>query len=145
MDIKPTPTRLDGPAIKNFTSREIKIAIDKLNPRKAPGIDSITTRPSQEAPKKALVLFTGILNAILHLPHFPKPWKTAKVVVIPKPGKPLENPESHRPISLLVTISKLFEKLFSKRLSSLVLEFEKSEFNGVFLLRRNFHKRKYKQ
>ena len=40
-DINPAPTEIDGPAIKTFTPKEIKFAIDKLNPRKAPGIDSI--------------------------------------------------------------------------------------------------------
>ncbi len=69
-------------------------------------------------------MLTDILNGILRLRHFPKALKTARVIVIPKPGNPLEHPESYRPISLLSTISKLFEKLFCKRLQSLLGELQ---------------------
>lgn len=34
----------------------------------------------------------------------------------PNPGKPAENLSSYRPISLLSILSKLFEKLFKKRI-----------------------------
>jgi len=37
--------------------------------------------------------------------------------MIPKPGKPPHEPTSYRPISLLPITSKLFERLFLKRIS----------------------------
>ena len=63
-----------------------------------------------------------MFNSILRLRYFPKLWKIAKVIMIPKPGKTSENPESHRPVSLLASISKLFEKLFCKRLHGVLSE-----------------------
>jgi Reverse transcriptase (RNA-dependent DNA polymerase) len=39
---------------------------------------------------------------------------------IPKPGKDLTNPSSYRPISLLYTISKIFERIILKRLNDFV-------------------------
>ena len=77
-DINPAPTEIDGPTIKNFTPKEIKFAIDKLNPRKAPGIDSITVPILQEIPKEALVMLTYMFNSILRLRYFPKLWKIAR-------------------------------------------------------------------
>jgi hypothetical protein len=43
-------------------------------------------------------------------------------VVIPKPGKPPNQVSSYRPISLLPIISKVFEKLFLKRIQPLIDE-----------------------
>ena len=40
-----------------------------------------------------------------------KIWKRALVVAIPKPGKPMEDPKSYRPISLLCVPYKILERL----------------------------------
>ena len=42
--------------------------------------------------------------------------------MIPKPGKPLHEATSYRPITLLPIIFKLFEKLLLKRLKLIVEE-----------------------
>lgn len=41
-------------------------------------------------------------------------------IMIPKPGKPLEDRTSYRPISLLPIISKLFERLLLVRLKPII-------------------------
>lgn len=46
--------------------------------------------------------------------YFPDSWKLAKVIPIPKSGKPPENPESYRPISLFSNLSKVFEKVLKE-------------------------------
>lgn len=43
--------------------------------------------------------------------HFPRPWKLGRVIRLPKPGKYILSPESHRSITLLLTTSKLFKTL----------------------------------
>lgn len=50
----------------------------------------------------------------------PKNWKTAKIILIEKPGKNPNKVESYRPISLLSTMSKLFEKLLVQRLKPVI-------------------------
>jgi hypothetical protein len=45
----------------------------KLNPRKNPGHDFITTR-LKELPTSALSLLTAIYNAVLRTVHFPSQW-----------------------------------------------------------------------
>jgi hypothetical protein len=51
--------------------------------------------------------------------YFPAQWKVAQIVLILKPGKP-PNELSYRPINLLPTVSKVFEKLLLKRLLPVV-------------------------
>ncbi|KAJ8350088.1 hypothetical protein SKAU_G00252180 [Synaphobranchus kaupii] len=50
----------------------------------------------------------------------PKAWRESKVIAILKPGKPAYDPASYRPISLLCTSYKLFERLLLARISPLV-------------------------
>jgi hypothetical protein len=54
---------------------------------------------------------THLFNQCRRLVHFPKPWKEAKVITLPKPGKDPKFPPNLRPISLLSTTGKLFEKV----------------------------------
>jgi len=61
-------------------------------------------------------LLVLIFNAILLTLHFPTAWKHAQVISILKPGKDAALPSSCWPISLLDTISKLFEKILLARI-----------------------------
>lgn len=47
---------------------------------------------------------------------FPPNWKRGKLVLIPKPGKPLDSPSAYRPICLLDGCGKLLEKLMVSKL-----------------------------
>ena len=106
--------------IKYFSPREISAAIKKLNPCKAPGFDLITARILKELPRKGIVMLTYLFNATLRLKYIPTQWKSAKVIMLLKPGKPPDDTKSYRPISLLPTISKLYEKLLLKRLCPII-------------------------
>jgi hypothetical protein len=55
-----------------------------------------------------------LFNHCLRLPHFPNAWKEAKIITLPKPGKYPKFPQKLRPISLLPTTGKLFEKVILK-------------------------------
>jgi hypothetical protein len=119
-----SPTQLELP-IKPFTPSEVnKVVKGDLNAKKAPGNDLITGKVLKELPRKGLVFLTVIFNAILRLECFPSQWKVSQIVVIPKPGKPLNEVSSYRPISLLPVVSKVFEKLFLKRLQLIIDEKE---------------------
>ena len=48
--------------------------------------------------------------------YFPAVWKTAIVIPVHKPGKPKNEITSYRPVSLLPTLSKIFEKVILTRL-----------------------------
>jgi hypothetical protein len=56
-----------------------------------------------------------VFNAVLRRQYFPPVWKQAHVLPILKPGKDPTQPSSYRPISLLHTVGKLFEKILLTR------------------------------
>lgn len=113
---------LDSPCpmtlpIKPFSPSEVKREILKCNNHKAPGFDLITAQILKELPRKAVVLLTTIYNSIIRLAYFPITWKFAQIIMIHKPGKPLNSATSYRPISLLPIMSKIFERLLLKRIT----------------------------
>lgn len=109
------PCQMDLP-IKHVTPSEVKKAISELNNSKSPGFDSIDSKVAKSLPKKGIIFLSTIYNSILRLSHYPSQWKYAKIIMIPKPNKPENCVSSYRPISLLPTFSKIFERLFLKRL-----------------------------
>lgn len=95
---------------------EICQIIKNLKNRKAPGKDGITNQMLKNAPNKVIMFIVAIANATMRLNIFPNKWKTAKIIMVPKPNKPRTDPTSYRPISLLPTISKIIEKTIQTRL-----------------------------
>lgn len=93
------------------TPKELKNIIKNLKNKKAPGNDKLNNITVKNLPRKALILLSKITNAILKLGYFPKNWKCAKVIPIPKSGKVPNNPLHLRPISLLSVLSKVIEKI----------------------------------
>lgn len=107
--------------IEHFKIKEVKYTIQKeINPKKAPGFDLINGRILKELSEKGMRYITILFNAILRIGYFPDEWKIAEIILIPKPGKKPELVQSYRPISLLPIISKVFEKLFLKRLLKII-------------------------
>ena len=62
---------------------------------------------------------THIFNSSLNTGNLPTQLKLAKVIPIFKAGDP-DNADNYRPISLLCTFSKIFEKIVAKRLLSYI-------------------------
>lgn len=122
--------------IKPVTPREISFFIKQLGTKKAPGYDLITGEIMHHLPRKPIVLLTMLINAILRIHYYPKLWKISQICMIPKPGKPPTETSSYRPIRLLPTISKLFEKIFLSRLKP-VLDEENIIPNHQFGFRQN--------
>lgn len=115
-----TPTYQPNQEFKRITPMEIAQEIDKLNSKKAPGIDEISPGLFKELPRKAIIMITYLFNACMRLKYVPKCFKAAQIIMLKKPGKPEEDITSYRPISLLTTLSKLFEKILLKRLKPMV-------------------------
>ncbi|VVC26809.1 Hypothetical protein CINCED_3A010330 [Cinara cedri] len=78
--------------IKHFTPLEAaKVIDDNLNSKIAPDYDEIGPKIPKELPKKAIIHFTYIYNAILHLKYISEQWKPAYVIMLLKPEKSPED------------------------------------------------------
>jgi hypothetical protein len=64
--------------------------------------------------RRPLVHLTHLFDQCFQLSHFPKLWKEAKVIMLPKRGKDPKFPQNLRLISLLPTTGKLFKKVILK-------------------------------
>ncbi|CAI6344859.1 unnamed protein product [Macrosiphum euphorbiae] len=90
----------------------VKAAIWRMRPGKAPGLDGITAGMLRKAWPILADDITKLFGDCMKDATFPRGWKDANLVVIPKPGKAdMANPKSYRPVSLLPTLSKALETL----------------------------------
>lgn len=99
------------------TVQELQNHIKKLKTTKAPGLDGLHNSLIKQLPMRALIFLNFIFMACLRLSYFPGSWKLAKVIAVPKPGKNPSDPTSYRPISLLSSLSKLYERVLLKRIN----------------------------
>jgi retron-type reverse transcriptase len=102
--------------LRHTNPGEVQQIIKQLKKRKAPGPDGIPNEALKSLPLKGICHLVAIINASLRLRHFPRKWKIADVVTIPKPGKDRLFPQNFRPISLLPTMGKVLEKIIDVRL-----------------------------
>ena len=111
-DPPPRPPR----PFTDFSTEEIERLLKDTKNSSAPGESGIGYLLLKKAWPHIDVLLTSIYTACLRLGYHPVRWKSATVVVIPKPNKSdYSSPKAHRPISLLETMSKLLEKAIAKR------------------------------
>lgn len=96
--------------------KEVSGIIRGLESKKASGHDGISNVALKNLPRRAVSHLVAIVNGMLRHCYFPKTWKIAKVINIPKPGKNHTFPQDYRPISLLPHLSKVAERVILKRL-----------------------------
>lgn len=99
-----------------FTPGEIWNELRRLPNNSAPGLDQVSNRALKHSGKKVVTYLCEIFNACARMEYFPRPWKHALIVMLPKPGKNPTIPNNHRPISLLNSMGKILEKLILNRL-----------------------------
>ena len=113
-----TNSQTEDENFERIDETEVKKIVRGLKTSKAPGIDKIHNSLMKRLPPMGFTYLTFIMNACMYLSYFPKPWKAAKVIAIKKPGKPTTLPSSYRPISLLSSLSKVFERVILARLNA---------------------------
>jgi hypothetical protein len=91
--------------------------IDSLPTKKAVGPDSIPNELLKMGKTQLAPFLTPLFNACLRRGHFPTEWRSATTAIIRKANKPdYSDPNAYRPIALLCTLGKLFEKILNERL-----------------------------
>ncbi|GFS73368.1 nucleic-acid-binding protein from transposon X-element [Trichonephila clavipes] len=86
---------------------EISKIINKLQNKKASGPDNIPNYALKLLPLNAITHLTKIINTCLKHRFFPSLWKSANVIMLPKPNQNHKLAQNYRPISLLCATAKI--------------------------------------
>lgn len=99
----------DEPPLENITPQETADAADNLKSNRAPGPDGILSEAMKPFTKIKGEVVTSMLNRELTRDSFPTPWKRAKLLLLPKPGRDQSAAGGFRSICLLDILGKLYE------------------------------------
>ena len=101
---------------EEFTRHEVQAALEKFDPRKAPGEDALSSEILLHAFRSFPTVFTEIYECLRG--HFPQQWKRSVILPIVKPGKEgLNEVGKYRPISLINIGGKILENLLIDRIN----------------------------
>lgn len=111
-----------GEFSRPFTIEEINTVIAQTKTGKAAGLDEIYSEFIVHFGPKTRAWLAKFFTNCMMTNKLPKIFKQAKIIAIKKPGKPPELAESYRPIALLSTVLKLFERLMYNRICDKINE-----------------------
>ena len=100
---------------KLFSIKELNSALKKSHDS-APGSDKIHYQFLKHLPLTSLSVLLDLFNDIWQSGEFPKSWREALVIPIPKPGKDASEPSNYRPIALTSCLCKTLERMVNDRL-----------------------------
>lgn len=106
-----------GATVADVTNEELLEIAKSFDANKAPGPDGIPNVALKATIVEAPDMFRSSLQRCMNEKVFPDQWKRQKLVLLPKPGKSPGDPSAYRPICLLDTAGKLFEKVILNRLT----------------------------
>ncbi|CAB0040819.1 unnamed protein product [Trichogramma brassicae] len=111
------PPLQTGAIVPAVTLEELRRACGRIKDHTAPGPDGVPN----SAIKIAIAThpdFLQVYTACLRTGVFPACWKRQRLVLLPKPGKPPEEPSSYRPLCMLDTAGKILERIICNRLEA---------------------------
>ena len=106
--------------IDEIDENTVLLMLEKLDTTKAAGIDSLGPRLLKLAAPIIYKPLTVLINKSINTGKFPDELKLAKVTPIFKKGDK-SNPENYRPISILPTLSKIFERHVASQIHEFLL------------------------
>lgn len=110
-----------------FSPVEVWNALTKLPKESASGPNQISNCSLKRGRKILAINRCRIYNMCARIKYFPKQWKSAAVIMLPKAGIYLKISNNHRPISLLDNMEKLFEKFLLIRLKIYIMPLLRTE------------------
>ncbi|XP_077564790.1 uncharacterized protein LOC144180295 [Haemaphysalis longicornis] len=93
---------------------EVRVALHDLNSKSAAGPDLVTNKSLRNLDDHSIENLTKFYNKCWKTGSLPRQWKTAKTILIPKPGKPPDT-DNLRPISLTSCVGKVLEHVLLNR------------------------------
>jgi thermostable 8-oxoguanine DNA glycosylase len=95
----------------DFSDEEVYTALKNVKNGKVAETDEILLEFFKNLGLRSISWIAKFVNKIVNTNTLPKIWREMKVIAILKPNKETTNPKNYRPISLSLTMYKLFEKL----------------------------------
>lgn len=103
---------------KEFTFEEVSNVCKSLKTKKSGGPDGLVYEHVKYCNSLLVTHMTHLFNLIIKNEYIPKSWKLGMIITIYKGnGKPKDDPNSFRGITLIPVFFKIFETLLSTRLS----------------------------
>lgn len=96
--------------------KEVWDIIKKLPLGKALGCDGITNSAISHLLKICIIFLVKTFTSRIRFSCFPYVWENTAIIMIPKSMNSHQYPENHMPISLFITLSKVFEKTILNKL-----------------------------
>ena len=106
----------DHPLLRPTELNEIKLSIKWTQSHKAPGPSRIKNLQLKHLPDNVILAVSNLFDAILATKYFPKLLLNLSMIFIEKPGTNWADPLNYRPISLLESLCKIFERIICNRL-----------------------------
>ena len=129
----PRDVALDEPL---FQISKLKLAAKRLEPEKATGPDGIPNEVLRATIREKPQLILDLFNKCLERGHLPKQWKRQKLVLISKgKSKDTKTPSSWRPLCMLHSTGKLYERMILNCLQS---ELDDLENEGLWVMQYGF-------
>lgn len=113
-----------GEPIAAVTASEVKTLASTIAENKASGPDAIPGEAVKLIAKSLLKCVAEIFNQCLMQGIFSAAWKRARLVLLRKHSRPLNKPNSYRPLCMLDSMGKLLEKVIDTRLKNICEERE---------------------
>ena len=95
---------------------EVELILKSLDPKKATGYDKIPPRTLRDGADALAYPLSVLINKIIDSGSVPAAWKLAEICPIFKKDDPHDK-SNYRPVSILVTLDKVFEKCLARQLS----------------------------
>ncbi|CAB0030690.1 unnamed protein product [Trichogramma brassicae] len=108
-----------GAIVPAVTMEELRGACRRIKDHTAPGPDGVPNAAIKIAIATHPDIFLQVYTACLRTGVFPACWKRQRLVLLPKPGKPPEEPSSYKPLCMLDTAGKILERLICDRLEAI--------------------------
>ena len=97
---------------------EIVNNIKELKRRKSPGPDDVSNEHIIHGGPVLAQCLKTLFDKMFELDHIPSKFKIGIIIPVHKPGKCRDSTESYRPITLVSTLYKLFERILHSRLKN---------------------------
>lgn len=101
------PTQPTDMIFPDVTLEEIRTCSKRIPQGKAPGPDGVPYMIIKQLAKTKPEVLKSVFDYCFREGVFPETWKRAKLVLLRKGSKPLDQPSSYRPICLLSTAGKM--------------------------------------